>query len=239
MSREISTDFKSLTEFIAKYSLGKHITNPDYLKIISIQHKRYFSYLTCIAELKHLSASNNNLGPTISETQIAYLTESCSDIGNAFFVMLHGAYKPSRLIIRSSIETFIKGFTLDDYPGIIIEKSLYKIFDNVKTLTFFQDDIPKKIFGDIHRKYITLCLDTHTATELNMQHLTALNYFPEFKIDDAEFISKLVSQLVTSYITLICLKYNSYYIKMHHKSKENIIDNIDKNLRPIINGIVS
>src|SRR5690606_22046810 len=152
------------------YNLNKHLEDADLIKIISTQHKKYFAYLSCIAELIHISKSET-MNPVISDEQILFLKESCSDIGNAVFSMLHGSYKPSRLMIRSSIETFLKGFNLDEYPDVTTEKSLYKIFDNIKDLDFFSTDPAKEMFNQIHQKYGKLCEDTHTATELNMQHI--------------------------------------------------------------------
>ena len=50
-------------------------------------------------------------------------------------------------------------------------------------------------------------------------------------------ISEILLELVSSYITLLCLKYNSYFQKMHHRNKENIIENIPKTFRPLVQGI--
>lgn len=236
MAREITEDFSKLLNFIQQYSLNNLINNADFIQIISSLHKKYYSLLTCIAELNFLS-QDNKIVPPISNDQMAYLTESCSDIGNAIFVMMNGAYKPSKLMIRSSIETFLKGFNLDWYPDITQEKSLYKMFDTIKALPFFQNTETKKIFDNIHTKYGTLCEDTHTARQINMQQITALSYFPQFQKQDAEKVNKLITSLAKDYLYLLCIKYNNYYHKMHHRNKENIIDSISRNLRPHIIGI--
>lgn len=236
MSREITADFDSLLDFLKKYSITKHTEDHNFIKIISTEHKKYFAYLTCIAELIHLSKTQS-LTPELSDDQILFLKESCSDIGNAYFVMIHGAYKPSRLMLRSSIETFLKGFTLDEYTGVTTEKSLYKIFETVKKLPFFESELIKSMYDDIHSKYGKLSEDIHTATELNMTHVTALNYFPEFNKIEAEQISKYISELVMNYIALITIKYNAYFFKMHHKSREIILANIERSVRPLIVGI--
>ncbi|WP_277015643.1 hypothetical protein [Flavobacterium lindanitolerans] len=235
MSREISDDYKTFTSFLERYDLNKHLENTDFIKSISSQHKKYFAYLTCIAELIHLKEIV--ITPKLLDEQILFLKESCSDIGNAFFSMLHGAYKPSRLMLRSSIETFMKGFNLDQYIDITTEKNLYKIFDTIKALNFFDDKLTKTIFNDIHQKYGKLCEDTHTATELNMQHITALNYFPKYDKNEVEAITKYISELVSCYIALLTLKYNAHFHKMHHRNKEILLTNIEKSIRPLIIGI--
>lgn len=236
MAREITADFSKLVSFIQEYSLSDLSYNIEFVSILSSIHKKYYSLLTCIAELNFLSY-DKSINPIIDDVQIAYLTECISDIGNAIFVMVNGAYKPSKLMIRSSIETFMKGFCLDWYPTIIHEKSLYKMFDTIKTLSFFQNTETKKIFGNIHDKYVILCKDTHTARQLNMQQITALNYFPQFQKQDAEKIKLYINSLAKDFLYLLCIKYNAYYHKMHHRNKENIINSIDRSLRPHIIGI--
>lgn len=236
MSREITQDFSNLVEFIKGYNLQALSGNTDFLRILSQQHKKFFSYLTCIAELIPL-AKDNTLSPTISDNQLDFITESCSDIGSALFVMTHGAYKASKMMLRSSIETFHKGFNLDSIPDLDQEKSVFNIFDRVKALPFFANEPQRSLFDTIHQDYKLLCQDTHTAADINMQHITALKYFPTFSINDATQLSDILMRLVSSYNTLICLKYNEHFQKMHHRNKENIIENIPKPFRPLIHGV--
>jgi hypothetical protein len=151
--------------------------------------------------------------------------------------MTHGAYKASKMMLRSSIETFLKGFSLDEISDIDQEKSVYNIFDRVKGLAFFQDGSTKELFLGIHNEYKSLCQDAHTATDENMQHITALKYFPTFQIEEATEVSESLMRLVSSFITLICLKYNEHFIKMHHRNKENVIENIPKRYRALVHGI--
>lgn len=236
MSREITQDFSNLVEFIKGYNLQELSGNADFLRILSQQHKKLFSYLTCIAELIPL-AKDNTLAPAVSDNQLDFITESCSDIGSALFVMAHGAYKASKMMLRSSIETFHKGFNLDLIPDLDQEKSVFNIFDRVKALQFFANEPQKSLFNTIHQDYKLLCQDTHTAADINMQHITALKYFPTFSIVDATQLSDILMRLVASYNTLICLKYNEHFQKMHHRNKENIIENIPKPFRALIHGV--
>lgn len=236
MSRETNNDFKDLIEFFKNYSLENVIKNDEYIKIASSIHKKYFSYLSIIGELSALYNNTTNT-PSIHNNQIEYLKESCSDIGNSFFSLVNGAYKPANLMLRSSIETFLKGFNLDIYPDIIIEKSLYKVFDNLKAQNFYQSEPQKTLYNNIHQLYVDLCADIHTATALNMAHITSMNYFPKFDIKKAQDIQTTILKLVVSYLSLILIKYKSYYFKMHHKNQENIISSIPGNIKRLIQGI--
>src|SRR5690554_13180 len=206
MSREISSDFKNLLEYIKSYSI-KHTLDLDQFKqTISAFHKKYYAYLTLIGEIQF--KLNHDPTGKISQTQFTYLLESCSDIGTSFFNLLHGSYKSSKLILRSSIETFLKGFTMDEYKDVITETSMFNVFRNVKALSFFRLGLPNELINDTHNIYKALCADVHTAQEINMEKITALNNFPKYSKNEADVISGFSLDLICCYITLICLKYN-------------------------------
>lgn len=166
MSREVKADYDILIDFIKNYSIEDIVCN-DFEKSLSAFHKKYYAYLTLIGEIQNniLEEFLNNL----TTEQFNYLTESCSDIGTSFFNLFHGAYKSSKLILRSSIETFIKGFTKDEYSDVTNETSLYEVFRVVKTLPFFQSAVPKELIENIHNIYKQLCADVHTAHESHME----------------------------------------------------------------------
>ncbi len=236
MSREISADFEQLKEFFKNYNLRHLLEEPEFLLVLSKQHKKYFAFLTCIAELNSLKG-NKSLKPPISDKQINFINEACSDAGISIFTMSHGAYKAAKIMQRSSIETFLKGFTLDDLSDIDEEKSVYNIFDRVKNLTYFKLEPQKDIIGSIHNEYKLLCRDTHTASDINMAKITALNYFPSFSKEEAQNISQTIIRLIQNYVSLLCLKYSEHFHNMHHRNKENIIESVPKDLRPIIYGL--
>ncbi|WP_353119604.1 hypothetical protein [Myroides odoratus] len=237
MSREITDDYKELIIFFKQYSISKIAVEKDYISIISRVHKRYFVYLTITSELAYLSKADSKLTPIFISNQLEYLKESCSDVGNAIFCLINGSYKPSNLILRSSIETFLKGFNLDEYTDITTEKSVYKIFNNIKALPRFQDEPYKNTINDMHQIYGKLCEETHTADVLNMAHITSMNYFPKFDKDKAEEIADNLTKLINNYTTILLLKYSNYYHKMHFKNKQNILSIISGDLKRKLQGI--
>jgi hypothetical protein len=234
MSREIKNDFLILKQFIEVYSL-RNILDDDFVISLSRFHKKYYAYLTVIGELQN-SSENDEL-QNLSKEQLLFISESCSDIGTSFFNLFHGAYKSSKLILRSSIETFIKGFTMDEYQNVTKETSLYEIFRVVKTLEFFQSDVSMSLINSIHSIYKALCADVHTAQEANMGSVSALNHFPKFSKSESEKITKVATQLICNYIALICLKYNQFYHQIHYKNREIINNGIEKSFRPLLNNI--
>lgn len=236
MSRETQEDYKELLSFFKNYSISQIATNPEYILIISRIHKRYFAYLTIVGELT-LQTKQSNITPFIDEIQLNYLKESCSDIGNAIFCLINGSYKPANLILRSSIETFLKSFNLDIYPDIVTEKSLYKVFDTLKIHPFYQNEPQKSIYNIIHQKYVDLCAETHTATAINMAHITSMNYFPQFNQSKASTIVDTMTKLINSYVSLLVIKYQDHYHRMHFKNKANILSILSSDIKKLIQGL--
>lgn len=231
MSREIAADYNSLKVFLESYRL-LHIEDHDFVILSKQLQKKYFAFITFIGEINDLNTVNSN----IIKDELLYLNECCSDLGSAFFTSIHGTYKPSKLILRSSIETFTKGYFADEFPDILTEKSMYVLFDKVKKSTILLTTDYMNHYNIIHDKYKLLCADTHTADERNMGKIDKLGVFPYF--DKSEFmnISSIFTVLVKEYLFLLCIKHNVSFHKMDYRNKDIILNQLSKQHRAIING---
>ena len=237
MPREIKSDLEHLFDFIDNYSLKHLITDVDFNQSIKQQHKRYFAYLTYIAEIQNY-LDDSNYPIVFRNNQYSYIKESCSDMGISFFSTFHGSYKSSKLLLRSSIETFFKGFCLDEIPNIDTETSMFRMFDNIKGLDFFSNNpLTLAVFNKIHQSYKLLCQDVHTATVHNMANISALNYFPSFNKSEAESVCKYTINLIPCYLVLLLLNYNAHFHIFHHINKEIIMEPISRKYRPKIYNI--
>ena len=237
MSREIKTDFEGLLSFIESYNLRNLVSDIEFKNSVSQQHKKYYAYLVYLAEIQDY-AVKRNFSNIFRMEQLSYIKESCSDIGTCFFSTFHGSYKSAKLLLRSSIETFLKGFSKDEIVNIDQETSVYCMFDNIKKMKFFSEDPQMlSLFNKIHQAYKLLCRDVHTATEHNMANISALNYFPTFNKSEAKTVCKYIFDLVPCYLTLLLLKYNDQFHKFHHKNKDIVMASIPKEYRSRINNI--
>ena len=135
MSRRVKDDFGKLIEFFGSYSIEPNIKNTEFQTFLSTYHKRYFAYLTFIAELSQYQSKALLSG--LNDSQYRFYAESCSDCGLALFDSVNGNYKGSRLLQRSSIENFMKAISLDEDTTIDQEKSVYTLFDRAKAISFF------------------------------------------------------------------------------------------------------
>ncbi len=233
MAREIKNDYDRILSFIKEYELKQLLSNADYKSSISKFHKKYFSYLTLIAELNSLVKSKLYI-TNITESQNIYFKESCSDIGTSFFLLFHGSYKGSKMLLRSSIETFLKAFCSDFIVGILNEKSMFEFFNKIKNTPFFKKRTNKKLLNELHSIYKSLCRDVHTAEESNMSNVSAMESFPIYSKTEAKFVCDFALKLVTIYVTLICIKYNDFYHQIYYKNKDIIKHSFDRTAKPII-----
>ncbi len=232
MSREVKQDFLTLKKFIKEYSLSSFEQDTILIKFLSQMHKKYYSLMALIYELKEIDS------PVILDgKQRDFLLETISDIGNSIFLSINGAYKPSRLMLRSSIETFLKGFAIDKLSDIDKEKRIYQMFDNIKALDFFLNEPNKTILSDLHSLYADLSKDIHTADRDNMQHTSSLNYFPTKSEKSLEDICKINSNIISSFLILLCQKFNKEFHIIHHTNKQIILDNIPRKNRQMIMNI--
>lgn len=234
MSRIVTDDFKELKDFFLKYSTASNIGNTDFVEFLSGYHKKYLAYLTYIAEISSYKTNKSLTG--MLDSQFDFFSESCSDCGLALFDSANGNYKAARLMLRSSIENFMKAISQDEDNSIDQESSVFKLFDRVKAIVFFSRAETKSLFDEIHQKYKELCKDVHTATTANMTKLSALNTFPTFDQKQVDGLLKVVITLITSYITLMVLKYNKHYHSIGYLNKEVIEIGIRQEYADVINN---
>lgn len=235
MSREITVDFDKLLCFIKDYNLKNIASDELFLPVLSKVHKKYFALLILLVEFNG-QEFQGGLFKNNADCK-NYLFESLSDLGSSFFIAFNGGYKASKLMLRSSIETFIKGISVDLIPNIILEKRIYKIFEDASGLGLFSKEPLVSELNKLKQQYSDLCQDTHTASKSNMQHISALNYFPKKDIVIFEKLANIFVSLVQAYIFIIVIKFNEEFHKIHHKNKSIIIYAIRKSYRPLVLNI--
>lgn len=222
--RLIKEDFDELKSYIENFTISNLVSDKDYLNFISTCHKKYYSFFIASIEFENC----------FSVEQYKFLKEANSDLATSLFHLMTGSYKSSRLLLRSSIECFIKAFTMDLSPNIESEKSVYEIFNKTKALKYFENDPQKSQFTIVYRIYKELCKDVHAADKVNMAQIDALDLLPKYSKKDATKIAKIYLDLIPAYLFMLCDKYNVHYHKIHHTNREIILMNINKNLRPYI-----
>lgn len=227
MSRTLKNDFEEIIIFLNSLTLSDLTKSQDYKNQLSAFHKKYFAYLILSIELETV----------IPPEQHEYIKETSSDLTTCLFHLSTGAYKSARLLLRSSIECFIKGFCMGFDDKINKNKSVVDIFTIVKELPYFSKEPFNKIYNELKNSYKELCKDAHTATKINMANTCSLDFFPKHSNKLAQKFVKISINLISIYCFLLAHYYNIEFHSMHHTDKEIILASIEKKLRPIINDL--
>lgn len=231
MTRKISEDFTLLKSFIEEYTLSETITDPQFSNLLKGFHKSYYAYLSLILHLEHKEAWPN-------EEQLYRFKESCSDMGQALFLMCHGTYKAANLLARSSIENFIKGLGYQVNPNIINEGSVYKVFEIARGFKECKSPNFISLFDQLHTEYGNLCRFTHTSTFKEMEQVTALKSLLSVDHQKAKNLVSTIKRILNSYLLILIWTYRDIFFSFHVDVRDNILMPISgKNRLEIFSGL--
>lgn len=215
MSREVSIDSKKLVEFFKNYNIESQFLNTLFETELKSMHKKIYGFLLFVMEVEY----QNSQESFIEEKSLFYLKESSSDMMQALFCWVNGAYKPAELMLRSSIETYLKAVIGNTFEEIYNEKSMYKIFDLAKVHSFFSSDISNKSFATIHNNYKILCMTAHTADINKLSSLTTMRLLPMFNGKQSKAYTKL---FINTLDAMLASLFNNYYSKVYSMHPMNL-----------------
>ena len=235
MVRIIGNDFDQLKGYISSYSLTPVFKEPLYLSQLSRLHKRYFALLTFIAELEAddfaFATTTYGLDKPSKLKLTNYTKEAISDLGNALFNWIHGAYKGSRLLTRSCIENMVRGLSILEDTSVSEITVTHKLFEAASKLSIFTTGSAQVTFQNLKGNYTELCKDVHTADVINMEHLTALIYFPAFDNEKASKTLDIYVNVAQQCLVLLSLCFREFIFSMHRSNIDTIFLNLPKALK--------
>ena len=233
MSRIVQKDFEALLNFVKGYSATSLCEDKNFVKFLSSLHKKFYAYLVLAEELRAV-VDDHRKQPVISPQQLDRIIESVSDCGQCLFLAINGCYKGSRLLLRSSIENFLKGICLDEIPNIVNEKSVYQVFDDAGNAQIFKTT---DIKDGLHDIYALLCQDAHTADRQHMASVTAMKFFPHFQNEESSKLQNLYLRLVPMFVTSLCIKYREAYHAIGYEHRDIILTALIDDYKPTIHGV--
>lgn len=234
MTRECDYDFEMFKKYISEYNISQNLEQKSYLISAKKIHKIYFSLVSWHVEYRQKIVFFENKY-TNSKDILLRISETISDIGSSKFNWLNGSYKASRVMLRSSIENFIRAISAIDDEAQIAEKNVSRLFDKAKDCNVFNTSvILKESYRAIHSKYKELCKDTHTESDINMEGITSLVDYPKYIQRKSDNTADVFIFIVKNILIILCTIFSDLYHSMHYKNKENIIDSIPRNIRPSI-----
>lgn len=237
MTREQKSDFEALVTYISDYKIPIKENGQRYKNPLRAMHKSYFSLITFCCEAKENQDNFLSLLKNPHDELMGRILETASDMGCSLFNWINGSYKTSRIMIRTAIENFIRGIGALEDKALISEKNVYSLFEKASGLQVFSASTEiKQAFNQLHSDYKLLCQDVHTASDKNMEFLSSLADFPSYKEQKGEICKEVFVRTSNLMIFVLCCVFNSFFHRMHHRNKENILVSIRKSLRPTVLG---
>jgi hypothetical protein len=225
MSRAFNEDYSMLLSFIDGYSIKSGYDRTSLSKIIKPIHKGYYSALVLLAEINHQGIHPKLLCAEIDKKDREklfwlYLSESFSELGTAFFLILNGCYKAADQVSRSSIENFIKALGSMDAEVLYETKNVYEIFDKASVTVFFQTGTGKEAYKGLYGLYKRLCSIVHTGEEKDMQKISALGDFPAIDSSRAQLAKKNYLKIIRLYVSSLSVLFDKGFHNMHHRNQD-------------------
>lgn len=234
MNKYIKDDFEKLLKYSEKYSMGSVMHEKNFELYYRNIHKKALAYLILFSEVEKQNFSNN----IFSEKALYYLKESVSDVLQSLFSWANGAYKGADLLLRSSIENFNKAVIGNSDNSIFTEKSVYKIFEIAEHMDEYRKKMnTESLYIVMHNIYVELCKSTHTATNANMEHITALVFLPKYEEERAKIFFKMFDLLIDVFLGYFLANYKCILDKMYRVNQDIYYDAVSRDvIRTIING---
>lgn len=227
MTREIAEDFAILETFIGGFNLSNIASNAEIIGKMKPMHKKLFALMTFVAEVDHKNQDSNILSPR----SLNYLKESVSDMGQALFCWIQGAYKPANLILRSSIETFVRATAGQENNDIFSEKNMYRVFELAHVTSYFNSEMCNDFLSSIHSTYKELCIIAHTGSFASMAHISALKTFPFFSKKEAQLVYRDFVKISTMMLSIVYVIFFKFIHTMHPHNQLNFLCAIAKNYK--------
>jgi len=136
-------DLEALLKFLNEYKLKLILNNEDLNFTINRIHRVYYGLITFTAELDMLSNSIKNSNK-LSISTLGQLKEVCSDLGHAFFCNIQGTYKGAGMLLRSSLENFLK-VVIRSKENTLIDEYGYRLKERAKK-AYLKEAFIKRFF---------------------------------------------------------------------------------------------
>lgn len=227
MTRERKDDFQKLVEFLANYAISNEASDPGFQVLLKQLHGKLFAFLTLVVEIETLNLESKSY----SVQSLAYSFECASDLAQSLFCWVHGAYKPADLILRSSIETFVKATCGTENPQIFLERSVYQVMDYARASKACGSSLVAKYFERIYNEYALLCGVAHSESADRQTQVQALRMFPKFDQQSAETFGKRFVVLIDRYIAILLANNETAFRKAHYKNQKIVLDSLPREIK--------
>lgn len=230
MSRHISEDFNAFIKFLSEYNLTPFTSVPQQVDTCKAMHKKLLGLLIFNAEFETQGKQPNS---------VVFLKEMASDLLLSLFCVVQGMYKPAKLELRCSIESFLKSLIMISTPAIIQEKSVYAIFDAARIDTHFSSQMGQACVNSLHNDYATLCQTVHGDPTV-MHSTSALSMLPQYDKTLQQKVSSIYVRTLENCLGILYLSFPDVVDNMHPDNRKDLLDCLTKTTKGnVVNTLYS
>jgi hypothetical protein len=167
MSRVADVDYALLEDFLATYRVPVDLGAQVRGLLLKRCHRQLLAALQIWGRLSALAASGsfhvNAMPMDATEETFSYVGEYFSDLVGVMGCAVHSLYKPANMLLRSAVESFVRGLAGLTSLEAKETKSVYRLFELAAHQQVFQD-ASEVDFSALQQVYGQLCLHVHSAT---------------------------------------------------------------------------
>lgn len=219
MSREIEQDFAKVIQFYNEYTMMNTVAKDGIEKQLKCMHRKLYSYMMFLGEQESMGA--------FDETTLKYQKEVVSDLIMAFFCWSNGVYKPAKLLLRSSIENFVKAMVYVHCSDIVKIRNVYEVFETAGKQKPFSETYTNVHFGNIHAKYADLCATVHGSMD-KLANIGGLIQFPCYDVAEANSIYDDYVTIVDAYLECVYYIYYEQIYRMHEFNRDLFLQGVQR-----------
>lgn len=230
MTREVSADFEFYkSRLLVAPSYASLLENPVFEASLKRIHRHFLALLTLALELTDPDGDGRTrFESNFGREGISYFREVVSDIGQASYCFVNGAYKASLVTMRSSIESYCKAFSAKHDPTVLTQKSVPEVFARSKASPFFKTDSGKQCLDVLLKVYDELNLYVHTVTDAQMFNVLHLGVYPQFDSAHAMKVEKIYVKITNAFVVAIVGVLRGVMFKVHYRNRENILSALSR-----------
>lgn len=219
-----------LQNYLEAYELMQVAQLREHKRQLKALYRHYHAVLVWHAHLTR--SSTPHLTAAEYKTYFLFLEEAVSDLCQALFLWSHGLYKPSCLILRSSVENFFRSIGLYERQAILGITSVYELVEVIRNVPIVQSSSTTKIlFEQMHGVYKTLCRHVHTSDKNHMALITAVGALPTFDKAKANTSGKHIRNQCQLSNGFLCFMFSKKLRKFHHSDRDSVLDALRPSIR--------
>ncbi|WP_367344933.1 hypothetical protein [Stenotrophomonas bentonitica] len=230
MARIDQRDFSLLQEFVDVYSLRKGAQSPGFVAFLKSMHRRHLMLMLVSAQVGHLDVLEKDGLPG------ACLNDVVSDLTEAFFCVMNGAYKAAYTLLRSAIETYLRAVGRSEFPEILTITSVYQLFDCAEDLPYFRTDAGSVCFKTLKASYGGLCKYVHSSMRSSHSSVSALSVFPTFEKSSADRFKGYFEKVLVSMVDALVNAHPKIYLEMHFTGQDLLSDLLPRRTMRAVHG---